>query len=94
MAAIIFDCDGVLVNTEILAAEAYRAVYARHGLTIQPEAFQQMLGLKQADILNSLEGTEGGDCPLRRSLNSRRRYWNSSPSGPRLHWGSMKCCGR
>lgn len=63
MAAIVFDCDGVLVNTEILAAEAHQTVYARHGLTIQPEAFQKMLGLKQADILKTLEGTEGGRLP-------------------------------
>lgn len=63
MAAIVFDCDGVLVNTEILAAEAYRVVYARHGLTLDPQAFQKMLGLKQADILKTLTGTEGGRLP-------------------------------
>lgn len=63
MTAIIFDCDGVLVNTEILSAQAYRNVYARHGLTITPEAFLKMIGLKQADILRQLRGTEGGLLP-------------------------------
>lgn len=63
MTAIIFDCDGVLVNTEILSAQAYRNVYARHGLTITPEAFLRMIGLKQADILSQLRGTEGGLLP-------------------------------
>ena len=63
MKAIIFDCDGVLVNTEILSAQAYRTVYARHGLTITPDAFLRMIGLKQADILQQLRGIEGGLLP-------------------------------
>ncbi|MFD1881221.1 HAD family hydrolase [Paracoccus pacificus] len=63
MTAAIFDCDGVLVNTEMLSAEAYRNVYARHGLTIEPAAFQNMLGLKRADTLRTLPGREGGVLP-------------------------------
>lgn len=63
MKAIIFDCDGVLVNTEILSARAYREVYARHGLTITPEMFLRMIGLKQADILRQMHGIEGGLLP-------------------------------
>jgi HAD superfamily hydrolase (TIGR01509 family) len=63
MKAIIFDCDGVLVNTEILSARAYRDVYARHGLTITPDMFLRMIGLKQADILKQLRGIEGGLLP-------------------------------
>lgn len=63
MKAIIFDCDGVLVNTEILSAEAYRNVYARHGLTISHADFIRMIGLKQADIIKVLRGAEGGLLP-------------------------------
>lgn len=63
MKAIIFDCDGVLVNTEILSARAYREIYARHGLTITPDMFLTMIGLKQADILAQLRGLEGGLLP-------------------------------
>ncbi|RMC37948.1 HAD family phosphatase [Paracoccus alkanivorans] len=59
MKAVIFDCDGVLVNSETLSAIAYKNVYARYGLTITPEAFSAMLGMKQADILASLRGVEG-----------------------------------
>lgn len=59
MKAIIFDCDGVLVNSESLTAIAYRNVYARHGLTITPEAFSSMLGMKQPDILASLRSKDG-----------------------------------
>lgn len=63
MKAIIFDCDGVLVNTEVLSAQAYRNVYARHGLTISHETFLSVIGLKQADILKTLRGEEGGLLP-------------------------------
>lgn len=63
MKAIIFDCDGVLVNSESLTAIAYKNVYARHGLTLTPEAFSEMLGMKQADILARLRGVEGGLLP-------------------------------
>lgn len=63
MKAVIFDCDGVLVNSETLSAMAYKNVYARHGLTLTPEALSTMLGMKQADILGSLRGAEGGLLP-------------------------------
>lgn len=63
MKAIIFDCDGVLVNTEILSAQAFRTVYARHGLTISHDDFVQQIGLKQADIIKILRGAEGGLLP-------------------------------
>lgn len=63
MKAIIFDCDGVLVNTEILSAQAFRTVYARHGLTISHADFIQRIGLKQADIIKVLRGAEGGLLP-------------------------------
>lgn len=63
MKAIIFDCDGVLVNTEVLSAQAYRTVYARHGLTISHDDFIEKIGLKQADIMKVLRGVEGGLLP-------------------------------
>lgn len=63
MKAIIFDCDGVLVNSEVLTAEAYTRVYGRHGQTLTPALFSAMYGLKQADILARLRGTEGGLLP-------------------------------
>ncbi|RJE89284.1 HAD family phosphatase [Paracoccus onubensis] len=67
MKAIIFDCDGVLVNSETLTAIAYKRVYARHGLTIAPKAFSAMLGMKQTDILANLRGEEGGLLPAEAS---------------------------
>src|SRR5690606_23764249 len=49
---IIFDCDGVLVDSEPLAAEAYERVYGRHGMNgVGADIIAQCIGLKQADII-------------------------------------------
>lgn len=56
---IILDCDGVLVDSEPLAAEAYVEVYRRHGLAIGPEAVAACVGMKQADIIEKI-GAETG----------------------------------
>lgn len=60
----IFDCDGVLVDSEPLAAQAYVQVYAKHGLTITPDIVGQCVGMKQSDILRRIEELTGQAFPL------------------------------
>jgi len=60
----IFDCDGVLVDSEPLAAQAYVRVYAKHGLEITPEIIGQCIGMKQADILRRIDELTGQAFPL------------------------------
>ena len=49
---IIFDCDGVLVDSEPLAAEAYERVYEKHGMSgVGADIIAQCVGMKQADII-------------------------------------------
>ncbi|MBO9100615.1 MULTISPECIES: HAD family hydrolase [unclassified Rhizobium] len=59
----IFDCDGVLVDSEPLAASAYVRVYARHGLTITPDVVGKCFGMKQADIFARIHDLTGQDYP-------------------------------
>ena len=48
---VIFDCDGVLVDSEPLAAEAYERVYEKHGMSgVGAGIIAQCIGMKQADI--------------------------------------------
>src|SRR5690606_5305267 len=47
---VIFDCDGVLVDSEPLAAEAMALVYSRHGMAVKPENIAAGVGMKQTDI--------------------------------------------
>lgn len=56
---IIFDCDGVLVDSEPLAAVAYENVFAKHGIVINLTVFEQCIGMKQTDILKKIEALTG-----------------------------------
>ncbi|MBZ9916172.1 MULTISPECIES: HAD family hydrolase [unclassified Mesorhizobium] len=56
---IIFDCDGVLVDSEPLAALAYGRVYSKHGMELDPQAVLQCVGMKQTDILERIRLTTG-----------------------------------
>jgi len=61
---IIFDCDGVLVDSEPLAAKAYERVYDRHGMSgVGPEIIAQCIGMKQADILVRIRELTGHHFP-------------------------------
>lgn len=60
---VIFDCDGVLVDSEPLAAEAYVRAYARHGLPIKASIVAEGVGLKQADIIRKIGDLTGHYLP-------------------------------
>lgn len=56
MTAIIFDCDGVLVDSEVLALEIELASLGEIGLEFDPEVYKkQHLGTSAADFFRSLE---------------------------------------
>ena len=61
---VIFDCDGVLVDSELLAARAYQCVYADHGLVIDTRIMQDCIGLKQADIIEKIAKITGLHLPI------------------------------
>ncbi|WP_378941776.1 HAD family hydrolase [Mesorhizobium sp. ANAO-SY3R2] len=56
---VIFDCDGVLVDSEPLAAQAYVRAYARNGLPIKAEVISHGVGMKQADIIVKIHELTG-----------------------------------
>ncbi|MEO5326495.1 HAD family phosphatase [Mesorhizobium sp. CC13] len=56
---VIFDCDGVLVDSEPLAALAYVRAYARNGLAIEAEVISHCVGMKQADIIAKIHQLTG-----------------------------------
>lgn len=57
---IIFDCDGVLVDSEPLAALAYERVYEKHGMRgVGPDIIAQCIGMKQADIIVKIRDLTG-----------------------------------
>ena len=60
---VIFDCDGVLVDSEPLSALAHKIVYERHGAKISPSVFESCIGMKQADIIDLVEKQTGFGLP-------------------------------
>ncbi|MGH6763521.1 MAG: HAD family hydrolase [Phyllobacterium sp.] len=60
---VIFDCDGVLVDSEPLAAEAYHNVYAAQGMPIPDGTVAQCVGMKQADIIKKIADLTGHMLP-------------------------------
>lgn len=49
--AVVFDCDGTLVDTEPLSDETYRVVLGRRGYTPTPEDFAAILGRPHRESL-------------------------------------------
>lgn len=60
---VIFDCDGVLVDSEPLSAAAHKAVYAMHGVDLPDGVMARCFGMKQKDITKQIAGEIGFDLP-------------------------------
>ncbi len=56
---VIFDCDGVLVDSELLSARAYAELLADLGVCVPEGVMQGCFGLKQADIFARIEAAAG-----------------------------------
>jgi len=70
--AVIFDCDGVLVDSEILAVEVESAVLASIGLHYDPHEFRaRFMGMSDAAFFAALE--EDGQTRLGRSIAAEIR---------------------
>lgn len=48
---VIFDCDGVLVDSELLASRAMCSVLQGRGVAVAPEMIAECVGMKRDDIL-------------------------------------------
>jgi HAD superfamily hydrolase (TIGR01509 family) len=60
---LIFDCDGVLVDSEQLAFEAFIQVLNEHGVRATPGMVEGCFGMKQADILGVIAARTGQEIP-------------------------------
>ena len=60
---IIFDCDGVLVDSERLAVEAFVAVLREAGVPATADMVERRFGMKQADILLAIAEETERDIP-------------------------------
>jgi len=52
--AVIFDLDGVLVDSEPLHVEAWKVLFARQGITVSEEEYRHGIGMLDADWIRYL----------------------------------------
>lgn len=60
---IVFDCDGVLVDSEPLSIKAMEQVYANHGMELKAGLVAKGVGMKHADIAALIERESGHRLP-------------------------------
>jgi beta-phosphoglucomutase-like phosphatase (HAD superfamily) len=71
---IIFDCNGVLVDSEQIAAAVAADELARAGVAITPEAvIRYFSGRRPADMLTMVEAVTARSCRLTLAPLSRRQ---------------------
>jgi HAD superfamily hydrolase (TIGR01509 family) len=63
--AVIFDMDGLLLDTERISMRAWQEGAAEFGLTVPDALFLEMIGRREADCIAVLEDAFGGDIPGR-----------------------------
>ncbi len=68
---VIFDCDGVLVDSEVLSMRAYQDILADIGVEAPASLWSRCVGLKQADIFALIEAAAGRSVPQ----DVRARLW-------------------
>src|SRR5690606_28334038 len=68
---VIFDCDGVLVDSEPLSCRAFEKVYANHGFSLPEGLVASGIGMKQADIIRMIEEATGYSLPD----DADRHFW-------------------
>ncbi|WP_313621923.1 HAD family phosphatase [Achromobacter sp.] len=61
---VIFDCDGVLIDSEVIAARAQSSALAEHGIAITPEeAAFRFAGIPDADMWRTLQAENACSLP-------------------------------
>lgn len=90
VSAVIFDMDGLMLDTEKLACDIHRNVADRYGWTISDELCQALVGRNQKDSRGILQEALGPAFPLERIQNEFLREYerhlqeNGAPLKPGL----------
>jgi len=60
IACVLFDCDGTLVDSEILCCEAYVIVFRKYGISLTLEqAIKEFKGVKLYEIIDRMKAEQG-----------------------------------
>ena len=70
---IIFDCDGVLIDSERIACEVEARALGEHGVLMEPHALARFAGTTTADMYRILEEETGVRLPADYVANTRKK---------------------
>ncbi len=71
---IVFDCDGVLVDSEVLARRAMQSVFRQAGIEVTADMVDAVVGMKLADILHGIEARTGKAL----AVDYHPRFWSET----------------
>ncbi len=72
---VIFDMDGLLLDTERLFKKAYQRSAARHGIVLEDEIYDQMIGLRSDASQRVLREQLGPTAPSAAIIEGARHYY-------------------
>jgi HAD superfamily hydrolase (TIGR01509 family) len=75
---VIFDNDGVLVDTESFSETAYRVALEEQGVSVDPADGERYCGLTDADILRDMEERLGAKLDFTRFSDRKRELYFSA----------------
>ncbi len=81
--AIIFDCDGVLVDTEELKFQAWEKVLQSRGIFLSPERYQSLIGQTGLSMLSQIEKDHGISLDPQIVDEKNELYWAIQKNGIR-----------
>ena len=82
--AVIFDLDGLILDTETISRTAWQRALADFGLELTDKLYQSITGLNVADIGKIFHTAFGKDFPLDRVTQLRSQYIYEHLSGQRI----------
>lgn len=74
LSAVIFDMDGLMLDSEPLAQAGWRLALAEHGYTLSDELFLQMLGRSTDGTRAILRQALGAEAPFESLFARKRQY--------------------
>jgi HAD superfamily hydrolase (TIGR01509 family) len=84
MAAAVFDCDGVLVDSESLHARMWIEALAPLGLHLDERWFDPWIGLSEGEMAGHLRDSMGVDLPKEEIVDRKRRTYRAAVEAGRL----------
>ena len=75
--AVIFDLDGVMVDSEPLHIEAWKVLFARHGISVADEEHEHGIGMLDADWIRYIFARRGQQADPEWWQDAKRRIYRS-----------------